>query len=112
LVRVTVQSSPNPSLPGQSVTFHIFVDPVFNFVDPTGSIQVFEGISDLGMYPLNLDQTSLTRVFTYAGAHVLSVVYSGDTNYCSNAIAFGQPVNRITSTLTLSSSAPSSTFGA
>ena len=110
-VSLIVQTSPFPSLPGQTVSIGAFVEPVMNIVEPTGTVQILDALTDFGTFALKQGQISLTRVFNDAGAHVLHAVYSGDFNYCSKEILYGQAVDRITSTVTLTSSAASSAFG-
>jgi uncharacterized protein (TIGR03437 family) len=110
-VTLTIQPTPVPSLPGQSVRFNIFAVPVNNTIDPMGSVSLSDGSTDLGTYNLLFAQTSFTTTFYTAGAHILRVVYSGDLLYCGSTTNFGFSVDRITSTLTVASSAASSQFG-
>jgi uncharacterized protein (TIGR03437 family) len=102
LVTVTVQPSSFPSLPGQSVTFRVFVQPVQNVAwEPTGEVQMFEGPTEIGTYPLKQAQTALTRTFFESGAHVLRAVYSGDLTYCQVTAFFGQQVDHLTPAIAL-----------
>jgi uncharacterized protein (TIGR03437 family) len=110
-VRLTVQSSPFPALPGQSVKFNIFIEPVTTFAEPTGTVNIFDDDADLGSATLRLAQTSLTRTFSTAGTHVLRVIYNGDFNYCAALTSYGQAVDRITPTVAVSSAAPTATYG-
>jgi uncharacterized protein (TIGR03437 family) len=111
-VKLTIQSAPFPSLPGQSVQFNIFAEPANNTFDPTGTVSLSDDVTDLGSAPLALSQTSLTRTFYTAGAHIIRVVYSGDNYYCAAVSTFGQAVDRITPTISIASSATTSPFGA
>src|SRR2546423_1133282 len=85
-VIMTVQSNPSPSLPGQAVTFGAFVEPVMGISIPSGQVQVLDGSTDVGTFPLQQSQIHFTRVFTDAGAHVLSVTYGGDSTYCGKSV--------------------------
>jgi uncharacterized protein (TIGR03437 family) len=111
-VVVTIQSTRFPSLPGQAVTFNTFVEAIMGTAIPEGTIQFIDGSTDLGSFPLKQGQTSLTRTFTDAGAHVITALYSGDVNYCGRTATFGQQVERLTSSITVASSAPTAAFGA
>ena len=91
-VTLTVQSSLFPSLPGQAVTFTAFVEPISGMSDPSGTVQISDGLTDLGTFPLMLGQASTTTVFNEAGARSIYATYSGDTNYCGNLVRFGQQV--------------------
>src|SRR5215813_9375193 len=111
-VKVAIQSSRFPSLPGQTVTFNTYVEPLQDgSVDPGGTIQFLEATADLGTFPLKQGQISLTRTFNDAGAHQITAIYDGDANYCASQATFGQQVDRITSAIAVSSSAPSAAFG-
>src|SRR2546430_1674439 len=69
VVKLTIQSSKFPSLPGQSVTFSIFAEPVMGTLDPTGDISLFDDQTDLGTVTLKQSQASATRTFYSAGTH-------------------------------------------
>src|SRR5258707_12093447 len=78
-VKVTVQTNPYPSLPGQLVQINIFVEPIAAIFDPTGTVQIADGSTDLGTFPLRAaGQASLNRTSTNAEAHALTVGYSAD----------------------------------
>lgn len=88
---ITVSSSLNPSQPGQNVTFGVAV--AFDAAKraalqtkaapvPTGSLEVFDGTTSLGVAPLVDGAASLTTNKLYAlGAHEIVARYSGDANY-------------------------------
>jgi uncharacterized protein (TIGR03437 family) len=111
-VAVTIQTSPSPSLPGQAVRINAFVAPVVSVPDPTGTIQLFDGTNDLGTYPVTAGQVSTTVTFYSAGARALQASYSGDFNYCTAFASYGQPVDRLTPSVALTTSAPAAPFGA
>src|SRR3981081_3115131 len=84
-VKLIVQSSPFPSLPGQAVDIGAFVEPVQGISDPTRTVPLSYASTDLGTYPVKQAQVHISQVFNQAGAHVLSAYYSGDFNYCGKA---------------------------
>ena len=110
-VALTVQSSLLPSLPGQAVTLTAFVEPLSGTTDPGGTVQLMDALTDLGTFPLKLGQVSTTTVFKDAGGHSIYAFYSGDSSHCSALTRFGQVVDRFTTSLALTSTAPTSTFG-
>jgi uncharacterized protein (TIGR03437 family) len=101
LVKVTIQTSAFPSLPGQTVTLRIFVEPVQSTWEPTGEVQMFDGPTAIGTFPLKQAQTTLTRTFFESGAHVLRAAYSGDLTYCQVTGVFGQQVDHLTPAIAL-----------
>jgi uncharacterized protein (TIGR03437 family) len=107
LVRVTVQTSAFPSLPGQSVTLRAFVDPAVGTIEPTGDVQFFDGTTDLGTVSLRQAQAAISWTFSVAGAHVIHAAYSGDLAYCSVTGTFGQQVDHLTPAIVLTSSTAS-----
>ena len=111
-VTVTIQANPAPSLPGQSVRFNVFVAPVTSVPDPTGPVQLLEGTNDLGTFPLMLGQVSTVQTFYSAGARAITANYSGDFNYCGTYGTYGQPVDRITPSVALSSGMAAAVYGA
>ena len=111
-VDLTIQTSAFPSLPGQSLRITAFIGGLVSIPDPTGTIQLFDGSTDLGTFPIMLGQVSATVTFFQAGSHILSAYYSGDMNYCSANVNFGQAVDRLLPTVTLTVDAASAAFGA
>lgn len=103
-VNLTVQSNPASSLPGQSVTTTAYVEPTGNGPDPSGTLQFFDGDTDLGTHAVVLGQASVQTTYTTAGAHSIYVFYSGDTNYCPALARYGQQVNRFVTTIAASAS--------
>jgi len=111
-VSLVIQSGPAPSLPGQPVHFTAFVAPVAGTADPTGTIQLFDGTNSLGTFPVVVGQASTVETFYSAGAREINAIYSGDFNYCGAYAAYGQPVDRLTPSVALSSSAAAVPYGA
>lgn len=78
---VTVTSSLNPSVYGDSVTLSIGVASLLG-VTPTGTVSIMDGVTNLGTLTLNgSGTTSLTIPLFTAGSHPITVTYSGDNNY-------------------------------
>ena len=108
---LSVRSNPSPSLPGQSVTTTAYVESTGNGPDPSGTIEFFDGQTDLGTYPVVLGQASVLTTYTTGGAHSIYVLYSGDTSYCPASTRYGQQVNRFVTTITASASPTSVLVG-
>ena len=108
---LTVQSSPSPSLPGQSVSITAFVESTNDGPDPTGTIDLMQGAVDLGTFPIKLGQVSTSTVINQAGAQSIIAIYSGDSNYCGSIVRYGQPVNRFITTIAVTPSAATTVYG-
>ncbi|HUI82275.1 MAG TPA: Ig-like domain repeat protein [Bryobacteraceae bacterium] len=102
---VTISSGLNPSTIGQSVTFTASLAVMNGISPPTGTIQFADGTTPLGSpIPLTLGQATYTTSTLTVGSHTINATYSGDSEFPSAGENFGQVVNRIPTTLTLSSS--------
>ncbi len=79
-VVITVTSSKSPSIYGDSITLTVSAAGIG--VIPTGMMTIVEGSTNLGTLPLDGTgkATMATNTLT-AGAHNLTVTYSGDRNY-------------------------------
>jgi hypothetical protein len=77
---IAVTSTENPSTYGDAITLTITM--TGSGVTPTGSVTLMDGATSLGTLPLNASgiATFSSSTFT-AGAHNVTVTYSGDTNY-------------------------------
>ena len=103
-------SSPNPSTPGQVVTFTATVSPAAS----TGSVQFFDGASFLGTVPLNSGTALFLTASLSVGSHNITAAYSGDsTHAASTSAVLTQTVNAslISTTTAVTSSANPSTSG-
>ncbi|MGF6211413.1 Ig-like domain repeat protein [Comamonas sp. 4034] len=100
---VDIGSSPNPSLPGQSVTFTVTVafDATKNAAlltkaaaIPSGTVQITDGTTVLGSATLNAGvATVTTKQLILVGDHQIVASYSGDANYpATQSSAFVQTV--------------------
>jgi N-acetylneuraminic acid mutarotase len=105
---VTLASSANPSTAGQSVTFTATVSPA----SATGTVQFLDGATSLGTATLASGSATLAISTLTAGAHSITAVYSGDANYLTGtSAAVAQTVNKVTSSVTLASSANPAAYG-
>jgi sugar lactone lactonase YvrE len=74
LATLTLASSVNPSLPGQSTTLTATLTTLT--ANPGGTIQFFDGSTLIGTVTLPANSVSVS--FTTTGNHILTAVYSGD----------------------------------
>jgi len=112
--KTRLTSSAKPSVYGQSVTFTATVTAASpGSGTPTGSVEFYDGSTDLG--PGTFDGTGTATFATSTlsvGAHSITGVYSGDTNFTTSTSAVvNQRVNQARTTTTLASSVNPSTFG-
>jgi len=93
---VSMATSPNPSLEGETVTLTAKVSPA----TATGSVSFFDGSTSLGTSPLVADSSSLTVGTLVKGSHPLQAIYSGDVFFApSVSPTVTQLVNRPPPTL-------------
>ena len=82
---VQLRSSPNPSGPGQPVTFTTKVrGSVSTSPAPSGSVVFKDGTKTLGSGTLTSGVASFTTSTLSAGTHSIVVMYSGDANFNPN----------------------------
>lgn len=109
----TVSSTVNPSVFGQSVMFTATVSsvPPGNGT-PGGTVTFKDGVNILGTANLSGGQTTFTAPSLSTGAHTISVVYGGDTNFNgSTSTTYSQTVNKASTTIALTNSVNSSVYG-
>jgi len=109
-----VSSSANPSVYGQSVTFTATVKAASpGSGTPTGSVEFYDGSTDLGSGTLDGTSTATFTVSTLSiGTHSITGIYSGNGNFTtSTSSAVSQKVNQASTTTALASSANPSTSG-
>ncbi len=106
-------SAPDPSVFGQSKTLTATVTAVAPGSDtPTGSVEFFDGTTDLGPGTLSDGVATFTTSSLTVGAHSLTAVYGGDTNFTGGtSLVDTQAVNQAASTATLTSAPNPSVFG-
>jgi hypothetical protein len=107
-----VLSSLNPSVFGQTVTFTANVTPTTGSGTPTGTVQFLDGNNNLGA-PVTLSGGSAALPISTlgAGAHGITAVYSGDSNFVTSTGSLPtQTVNQAGTTTALASSVNPSNF--
>jgi hypothetical protein len=118
-----VTASPNPSVPGELVTFIAAVttdpsiDPAPKTSPPSGSITFYDGTTSIGSVNLYNGLAIFTHRFSDIGDHSISFSYSGDTYFCptdqSSMTAYIQKVNQpvLTTSVCVSSSLNPAEYG-
>ncbi len=102
--QVATTSSAAPAVSGQAVTYTATVTSAASGV-PTGSVVFKEGATTLGTVALIGGHAALTPASVSVGSHVISAVYSGDSNFgASTAPNFNQVVQQANTSVTVSSS--------
>jgi len=71
---VSLSSSPNPSVTGQSVTLKATVSPA----SATGTVQFLDGANALGTATVKSGSATLAVSTLAAGTHAITAIYSGD----------------------------------
>jgi co-chaperonin GroES (HSP10) len=109
---VTVTSTINSSLYGQSVTFTANVASDIS-TKPTGEVIFKDGVTSLGTRTLDSSgQATLSTSSLTAGSHSITVEYQGDANFNTGASsALTQQVDKTDATTALTSSSSPSTYG-
>jgi hypothetical protein len=110
----TLTSLPNPSTPGQQVTFTATVSPnASGFGTPTGQVTFEDGTTVIGQVPVNASGVAIFSTSSLAaGSHTVTAVYASDTNFAAGSGGTVQTVQALTVTSTTASSLPNpSSFG-
>src|SRR3984893_13885501 len=111
--QVSLLSSPNPSVLGQSVTFTATVAPASGTGTPTGTVTFDAGATVLGTGTLNGGMATFMTSGLGAGVHSITALYGGDANFGGGAsTALTQTVNKAASSTSVTSSNNSSNRGA
>jgi hypothetical protein len=106
---VTLSSSLNPSIVGNPVTLQAAITPA----SATGAVQFLDGAIVLGTAAVSSGTASLTLSSLAVGTHTLTANYGGDASTsASTSSPVTQTVNKIASSVTLTSSLNPSTAGA
>lgn len=108
-----LSSSPNPSAPGQSVTFTVTVVKSGGSGQPTGTVTFKEGATTLGTATLDAaGSASFSTVALGVGSHAITAAYGGDGNFLASASSvLTQVVGSNATSVTLASSANPSAVG-
>lgn len=107
---VTINSSGNPSVFGQGVTFTITVSAASGSGTPTGAVTLQDGGSTMSTLNLVNGQASFSTASLAIGAHSITASYAGDANFNSSSSTMSQTVNKASTATSLSSSANPSTI--
>jgi Bacterial Ig-like domain (group 3) len=110
----TVTSSVNPSEFGQSVTFTAKVSSArFGLLKPTGTVEFFDGVTELGTGSLNKSGLATFTTSTLAvGSHSITAEYEGDSNFNGSTSApLSQTVNLPSTSTRIESSRNPSVYG-
>jgi len=101
-------SSPNPSAPGQAVTFTATVT-TSGPGTPSGIVTWWDGTTELGSFALNGNSASLTTSTLSLGTHSITANYGGDAVFAASTSAvLTQKVSNTTTTTTTTTSLMSS----
>jgi hypothetical protein len=115
--KVTLTSSANPAVWGQSVTFTAVVSAKAPGAGtPTGLVTFLDGSTVLGLAALQVvngvDKAVFSTSSLSVGSHSITAVYSGDSNFVtSTSAAVTETINKAHTTTGLSSSNPSAPPG-
>ena len=107
-----LNASTNPAVFGQPVTFTATVEPTSGSGTPTGSVTFMDGTTSLSTVSLTSGTATFSDSSLAAGAHSITAVYNGDSNFgvsTSNAIA--QAINQDPTTTSVTSTANPAVFG-
>ncbi len=99
---VTLTSSTNPSVTGQSVTFTANLPS-----GVTGTVTFTSGSTTLGTSTLTGGAATTTTSTLPVGSDPITATYNGDANYSSAIATLNQTVGKATPTVTVSTSGPS-----
>src|SRR5207302_1830275 len=111
---ISLGSSANPSVSGQSITLTATVTAVAPAAGtPTGTVNFFDGATTLGSAALDASgQAALNVSSLPVGSRSLSASYGGDGNFnSSNRATLTQTVNKASSSISLASSVNPSVIG-
>src|SRR5208282_5067135 len=106
---VTLSSSLNPSTYGSAVTFTARVSPS----GATGTVTFMDGTTTLGPGTLSGGTATYTTSTLTGGSHSITGVYSGDSAYngSTSSPPLTQTVNKVNSSVALTSNLNPSTYG-
>ncbi len=96
-----LDSTPNPSVFGQTVTFTATVTGVGTSQVPTGTVTFLEGTTTLGTGTLTNGRATFTTTTLSVGTHTITARYEATTNFASSTSApHNQVVNQVGTTAT------------
>ena len=106
---VTLNSSANPSVFGQGVTFTITIASASGTGTPTGAVTLQDGSSTISTLNLVNGQASFTTASLVIGPHLITASYGGDANFNASSSTIAQTVTKASTATSLTSSANPST---
>ena len=95
---LALASNSNPSAQGKPVTFTATITPQFSG-QATGTVTFMDGSTVLSTVPVSGNAASLATTALAAGTHLISAIYSGDSNFTGNNSA---PVSQVVTQSTVS----------
>ena len=105
----------NPSFAGQAVTFTATVTSPSLESPPTGTVTFYDGTTVLQTVALSQGVANTQAAFTTSGlsvgSHVITAVYSGDTNYEAGTAALTETVQQASTSTSLGASSSSTAYG-
>lgn len=110
---ISVISSVNPSVFGQEVTFTAQITPNNSIVQPTGTVEFYDGTTLIGCGQVNASaQATFSTSSLNVDDHSITAVYQGDENFNSSTSApCLQTVSQALTTTALTSSLNPSNYG-
>jgi hypothetical protein len=108
-----LNSSVNPSVFGQTVTFTATVGPVVQGSGtPTGTVEFLDGTTELGTEMLSDGTASFSSAGLDVGSHSITAAYVGDSSFAgSTSSATSLNVQQASTTTSVSANTSSSVFG-
>ncbi len=103
---LAINTSLNPSVVGQTVTFTISINPA-----ATGTVQIQDGSTIIATLPVNAGSAAYSTSTLALGAHTITAIYNGDANYVpSQSSYFIQTINAKATTTTAIASSQNPAF--
>lgn len=99
---LVLASSSNPSTVGQSVTLTATLPAA-----STGTVSFMNGVTVLGTTTISNGVATVTTSTLPTGTDTITAQYAGDTNYNGTSSTLDQVVNKLTPTVTVTTSGPS-----
>ena len=109
---ISLVSTANPSVYGQSLTFNVTVAPITSGLPtPTGTVQFQLDATNWGQSITLVNGAAASPAIANlaAGSHTITVLYSGDTTYTNSSDTLQQTVN--TATLTVAADPKTKLYG-
>jgi hypothetical protein len=85
--KTMLTASPNPSTPGQQVTFTATVSVASGSGTPTGTVTFIDGGTTIGTGTVSGGKATFTTSALSSGSHSITAVYSGDASFSGSTSA-------------------------